>query len=198
MITLFTRAIYEDAVDLPAEGFLHPALFTDDLDAELAGHDGGLGSGGRRGPVRSTAHRVRDAPGGIRLEFMEQLGMKVTRFHHVSVNVHDASLDEMRAFYGGLFGLADVPRPEIPGVPGTWKGVGDLELHLVGAPPRGTPHRLDRQPLLPRGRRPHGRDRRARRRRASSTKRAVQGESNVQIWINDPAGNTIELQQDPS
>ena len=29
-------------------------------------------------------------------------------------------------------------------------------------------------------------------------KRAVQGESNVQIWINDPAGNTIELQQDPA
>ena len=24
MITLFTRAIYEDDVDLPAEGFLHP------------------------------------------------------------------------------------------------------------------------------------------------------------------------------
>ena len=53
MITLFTRAIYEDEVDLPAEGFLHPALFTDDLDAEL------------RGFV--------EAPGGIRLEFMEQL-----------------------------------------------------------------------------------------------------------------------------
>ena len=65
--------------------------------------------------------------------------MKVTRFHHVSVNCHDASLDDMTAFYGGLFGLDDVPRPEIPGVPGTWKGVGDLELHLVGAPPRGTP-----------------------------------------------------------
>jgi catechol 2,3-dioxygenase-like lactoylglutathione lyase family enzyme len=29
-------------------------------------------------------------------------------------------------------------------------------------------------------------------------KRGVQGESNVQIWINDPAGNTIELQQDPA
>ena len=39
MITLFTRAIYEDDVDLPAEGFLHPALFTDDLDAELVGHE---------------------------------------------------------------------------------------------------------------------------------------------------------------
>jgi len=31
-LTLFTQAIYEDACDLPAEGFLHPALFVDDLD----------------------------------------------------------------------------------------------------------------------------------------------------------------------
>src|SRR4051812_19659138 len=43
-ITLFTSAVYEDAVALPSEGFLHPALFTDDLDVELdlhrrAGHD---------------------------------------------------------------------------------------------------------------------------------------------------------------
>ncbi len=26
--------------------------------------------------------------------------------------------------------------------------------------------------------------------------RAVQGEGTVQIWLTDPAGNTIELQQD--
>ncbi len=39
MITLFPRAVYEDRVPLPDEGFLHPALFTGDLDAELAGHD---------------------------------------------------------------------------------------------------------------------------------------------------------------
>src|SRR5690242_12718174 len=38
-ITLFTRAVYEDDVELPDEGFLHVALFSDDLDAQLAGHD---------------------------------------------------------------------------------------------------------------------------------------------------------------
>ena len=38
MITLFTRAIYEDEVELADDTFLHPALFTDDLDAELVGH----------------------------------------------------------------------------------------------------------------------------------------------------------------
>jgi len=64
MITLFTRAIYEDAVNLPDEGFLHPALFTDDLDAELVGHQvlwgptvvegafGRLRRGSRRHPSR--------------------------------------------------------------------------------------------------------------------------------------------------
>ena len=63
MITLFTRAIYEDAVDLPAEGFLHPALFVDDLDTELAGHTVVVGSRGRRGRLRETAHRVRRGAG---------------------------------------------------------------------------------------------------------------------------------------
>ncbi len=37
-LTLFTKAIYEDVCALPDEGFLHPALFVDDLDAELAHH----------------------------------------------------------------------------------------------------------------------------------------------------------------
>ena len=33
--------------------------------------------------------------------------------------------------------------------------------------------------------------------RGIELQRAVQGEGTVQIWIADPAGNTIELQQDP-
>src|SRR5690349_14900138 len=73
-ITLFTRAIYEDAVELPGEGFLHPALFTDDLDRELSGHDVIWGPEEVTG---ATFGRRRiafvNAPGGIRLEFMEQL-----------------------------------------------------------------------------------------------------------------------------
>jgi catechol 2,3-dioxygenase-like lactoylglutathione lyase family enzyme len=73
-LTLFTRAIYEDALDLPAEGFLHPALFTDDLDRELVGHEVVWGPEIVRGPtfgVRRIAF-VR-APGAMVLEFMEQL-----------------------------------------------------------------------------------------------------------------------------
>jgi catechol 2,3-dioxygenase-like lactoylglutathione lyase family enzyme len=73
MITLFTRAIYEDRVALPDEGFLHPALFTDDLDAELVGHEVLWGPAIVEGPFGRRRIAFVTAPGGIRLEFMEQL-----------------------------------------------------------------------------------------------------------------------------
>jgi len=72
-ITLFTRAIYEDAVELPPEGFLHPALFTDDLDRELEGHDVVFGPTVVSGPFGTRRIAFVAAPGGIRLEFMEQV-----------------------------------------------------------------------------------------------------------------------------
>ncbi len=72
-LTLFTRAIYEDAVDLPTECFLHPALFTDDLEAELEGHEVLFGPTVVSGPFGTRRIAFVSAPGGIRLEFMEQL-----------------------------------------------------------------------------------------------------------------------------
>ena len=74
-ITLFTRAVYEDDVEgLPDEGFLHVALFTDDLDAQVAGHDVQWGPEIVSGPTFGTRRIVFvDAPGAMRLEFMEQL-----------------------------------------------------------------------------------------------------------------------------
>ena len=73
MITLFTRAIYEDNVDLPPEGFLHPALFTDDLDRELEGHEVIWGPAVVEGAFGVRRIAFVSAPGNIRLEFMEQL-----------------------------------------------------------------------------------------------------------------------------
>jgi catechol 2,3-dioxygenase-like lactoylglutathione lyase family enzyme len=73
MITLFTRAIYEDDVDLPSEGFLHPALFTDDLDTEIEGHTVVWGPAVVEGAFGRRRIVFVEAPGGIRLEFMEQL-----------------------------------------------------------------------------------------------------------------------------
>ena len=73
-ITLFTHALYEDAVPLPDEGFLHVALFTDDLDREIEGHDVVYGPEVVSGPTFGTRRIVFvDAPGNMRLEFMEQL-----------------------------------------------------------------------------------------------------------------------------
>jgi catechol 2,3-dioxygenase-like lactoylglutathione lyase family enzyme len=121
--------------------------------------------------------------------------VKVTSFHHVSVNRHDTPLGEMVAFYEGLLGLESKDRPEIPGIPGHWFGVSGQELHVVGAPPRGTEIDptgnhfcvavVDLEAAiaeLEEGKIPY--------------ERAVQGEGTVQIWISDPAGNTVELQQD--
>ncbi len=72
-ITLFTKAIYEDRVQLPPESFLHPALFTDDLDKELEGHKVLWGPEIVEGPFGRRRIAFVAAPGGIRLEFIEQL-----------------------------------------------------------------------------------------------------------------------------
>ena len=72
-LTLFTQAIYEEAVALPADCFLHPALFVDDLDAELAGHDVLWGPRVVSGSFGTRRIAFVEAPGGIRLEFMEQI-----------------------------------------------------------------------------------------------------------------------------
>lgn len=72
-ITLFTRAIYEDACELPDECFLHPALFCDDLDHQLAGHRVLWGPTIVQGSFGARRIAFVEAPGGIRLEFMEQL-----------------------------------------------------------------------------------------------------------------------------
>jgi catechol 2,3-dioxygenase-like lactoylglutathione lyase family enzyme len=121
--------------------------------------------------------------------------MKVTRFHHVSVNSNGASLDVMVDFYRHVLGLGDEARPEIPGVPGHWHTVGDQQLHLVAAPPSGnaidpTGHHYcvavdDLDAAIAEL---EARD--------IAYVRGVQGAGTVQIWFNDPAGNTIELQQD--
>ncbi len=72
-LTLFTQAIYEDACELPPEGFLHPALFVDDLDAELARHHVLWGPRLVSGSFGTRRIAFVEAPGCIRLEFMEQV-----------------------------------------------------------------------------------------------------------------------------
>jgi catechol 2,3-dioxygenase-like lactoylglutathione lyase family enzyme len=73
MISLFTRAIYEDALELSEEGFLHVALFCDDLDRELQRYDVIWGPAVVEGTFGKRRIAFVNAPGDIRLEFMEQL-----------------------------------------------------------------------------------------------------------------------------
>jgi catechol 2,3-dioxygenase-like lactoylglutathione lyase family enzyme len=72
-VTLFTLAIYEEAVALPDECFLHLAVFTDDLDAALSGRDVLWGPAEVEGSFGRRRIAFVDAPGGFRLEFMQQL-----------------------------------------------------------------------------------------------------------------------------
>jgi hypothetical protein len=60
-------------VALPSEGVLHPALFTDDLDRELAGYEVIWGPAVVEGAFGKRRIAFVSAPGNIRLEFMEQL-----------------------------------------------------------------------------------------------------------------------------
>lgn len=126
--------------------------------------------------------------------------MRVTRVHHVSLNTGDVGLDEMAAFYRDVLGLSDEFRPDIPGVAGHWLAIGDSQLHLVVAAPLGPPidplgdhycvsvDDLDAAvgELEARG---------------IEYFRGVQGANGpdggvVQIWFSDPAGHTIEMQQE--
>jgi catechol 2,3-dioxygenase-like lactoylglutathione lyase family enzyme len=72
-LTLFTQAIYEEACALPPDCFLHPALFVDDLDVELANHEVLWGPRVVSGSFGTRRIAFVEAPGGIRLEFMEQI-----------------------------------------------------------------------------------------------------------------------------
>jgi catechol 2,3-dioxygenase-like lactoylglutathione lyase family enzyme len=119
--------------------------------------------------------------------------VRVTRILHHSVNVEGGLADNV-AFYR-RFALPDLTRPSIPGVDGHWFGAGEAQVHLVDAAqgdaairPTG-PHVCFGVADLDAAIGELERD-------AVPYVRANQGDV-VQIWVTDPAGNTIELQQDP-
>lgn len=126
--------------------------------------------------------------------------VKVTRILHSSVNV-SGRLDESARFYHEVLGLAPARRPEIPFVDGRWYTVAGAQVHLVDAPSAGSgidptgPHvclgvedlegALAELAAL-----------------GIETFRVTQapvdegGEGVEQAWFVDPAGNTVELQED--
>lgn len=119
--------------------------------------------------------------------------MRVTRILHHSVNV-EGHLSECEAFYRRL-SLPGLSRPHIAGVEGRWLSAGPAQVHLVDAPqgaseirPTG-PHVCFGVEDLDSAIAELERD-------GVPYVQGAQGDV-VQIWVADPAGNTIELQQDP-
>ena len=127
--------------------------------------------------------------------------MKITRINHAAVNIH-GKVEEARQFYTGLLGLPEVSvqlpgRPPLPKgtVPAFWLELGGFQLHAIGAPLRG-------EPREPSG--PHvswyvaDLDEALAELAARGIETRVMGEGKSRIvWLSDPAGNTVELQQDP-
>jgi glyoxylase I family protein len=121
--------------------------------------------------------------------------MKVTRIHHASVNTAGKHAETER-FYRDVLGMELAPRPDL-GVDGAWLEAGsDGQVHLIDAAPMGS------------GIDPIGNhyclavddlDGAV----AGFEKAGVEyfriGEgAGAQVFVTDPAGNTIELQQDQS
>jgi glyoxylase I family protein len=111
--------------------------------------------------------------------------MRLRRLDHASVRITD--LARSRAFYEGLLGLGQAPRPDL-GFPGSWYEVGGSQLHLIqqgkmldGIDPTD-PHVAFEVESL------------------ADVKRALEARGiaflefgGSQLWIRDPDGNVVEL-----
>jgi len=64
------------------------------------------------------------------------MAIKVLGIHHhaVRINDNDQPLEAVRDFYTNVLGLeADTNRPNVPGVPGWWINIGEKnQIHLMG------------------------------------------------------------------
>jgi glyoxylase I family protein len=119
----------------------------------------------------------------------------VTGFSHVAIAVTE--LGAARDFYCGVLGFEELPRPDL-GIPGMWIRVGDLQLHFIETdemptPGKGFPHyalhvptdqfettietlRAAGVPFL-----------------GEPSQRVDFGTTVLAAFVNDPAGNFIEL-----
>jgi catechol 2,3-dioxygenase-like lactoylglutathione lyase family enzyme len=114
--------------------------------------------------------------------------MQVRGVHHVSINVED--VDAALGFYVGTLGL--VQRPDRPdfGFPGAWLDAGNQQVHLIGGSPppaQGQHFALqvdDIESVI-------GELRKA----GTDVSDSIPVGSGLQAFLNDPAGNQIELHQ---
>lgn len=126
--------------------------------------------------------------------------MKITRINHMAFNVA-GKVAEAREFYTKFLGIPEVPI-NFPGQPPTfgsdrafWIQNERTQMHLIGIPPKGEP----REPFNT-----HvswfveDLDTALADIQAAGLEFRQLGEGLGRIiWISDPSGNTVELQQDP-
>jgi catechol 2,3-dioxygenase-like lactoylglutathione lyase family enzyme len=111
--------------------------------------------------------------------------------HHVSINVAD--VDAALSFYTGVLGLeARTDRPDF-GFGGAWLNAGAQQVHLIHAPVppnQGQHFALAVGDLAAVVDELQG--------RGLKVSDPVKVGAGLQAFINDPAGNTVELQQPPA
>jgi catechol 2,3-dioxygenase-like lactoylglutathione lyase family enzyme len=119
--------------------------------------------------------------------------VRITGVLHASVNTA-ATPTGTAAFYADVLGLTPVPRPEIPGIAGHWFDAGGVQVHLVAAPEAAsgtdpvTHHVCFAVEDL---------DAAVRELEELGIPLVLGAQGDVvQVWFQDPAGNTVELQQD--
>jgi glyoxylase I family protein len=114
--------------------------------------------------------------------------MEPLAIHHVAINVSD--VDEGVDFYTGVLGgILRSDRPDF-GIAGAWIDLGGQQVHLVEAP---VPHNLGQHFAIRVG----DLDAVVRELRSKHIEVAdpMSTGANRQTFINDPAGNAIELHQ---
>lgn len=123
--------------------------------------------------------------------------MKITRINHAAINC-EGKWEETRVFYTQLLGIETSPRPEFieKAIGGCWLQLPNGQVHVIDAPYDGSPG----APLGPHVSYYVDDLASAETELASHAVAlsAAMGEGAARIvWFTDPAGNTVELQQDP-
>ena len=117
--------------------------------------------------------------------------MRATDFTHVSIGARD--LEESCRFYRDFFGMEEVPSPEFSG-PVRWLRVGGLQLHLFydeGPAPARYHFAFDVDDFEAAYRKAQEAGVQVEFGNYSTVRELPGGE--VQMYINDPAGNLVEI-----
>lgn len=133
------------------------------------------------------------------------MAIEVLEIHHTGVRIDAAGqmLDAMEGFYADVLGLhRDQGRPTIPGIPGAWINVGAVgQIHLIGGEqPSPVAKGPGQDPT-----RPHVAfavadivAARAELDRMGAKYWVIEGltsPDSMQVFLNDPCGNMVELHQ---